>query len=49
MATEALLVLFFLALVVVGGLVLYLLVERESDATETMRRADAENEVRRDR
>lgn len=39
----------FLVIGVGGALLLYVLVERESDSTETMRRSDAENEVRRDR
>lgn len=49
MAGEAIFVVLFLAVGVGGCFLLYLLVERESDSKETMSRADAENEVRRDR
>jgi len=49
MALEALLVVLFLAAGVGGCFLLYLLVERESASKETMRREDAESEVRRDR
>ncbi len=49
MAPEFLLFAVVLAVGVGGALLLYLLVERESASTETMRRSDAESEVRRDR